>query len=147
MGRPKLYLTPEAKRNADRASDRKYEQSEKGRAAMRRANASPKAKERYAKYRASEKYRATQRRYRETAKAKATGARYVAAEQLRNPDQIKARRIVQTCLRRGDIVRPETCSLCGVPSRLDAHHYLGYAVEHWLSVQWLCRLCHKAAHS
>ena len=146
MGRPKLYLTPEAKWEADRASDRKYEQSEKGRATMRRANASPKAKERYAKYRQTDKYRAAQRRYRESAKAREVGAAYLAAQRANNPDRIRARQAVAALIRRGLISRPDACGDCGKPGRLDAHHYLGYEEIYWLSIRWLCRVCHRAAH-
>jgi hypothetical protein len=147
MGRPKIHLTPEAKREADRISDRKYSQSEKGKAATYRLNHSEKRYARYANYRQTEKYREAQRRYRATQKANATGAAYLAAQRLQNPERIRARQAIAALIRRGMITRPHCCATCGHQSRLDAHHYLGYAVEHWLSVQWLCRICHKAAHS
>ena len=36
------------------------------------------------------------------------------------------------------------CS-CGNP-KSEAHHHKGYAPEHWLDVEWLCKKCHAAAH-
>ncbi len=147
MGRPKLHLTPEAKREADRISDRKYAQSEKGKTATYRTNHSEKRFARYANYRQTDKYRETQRRYRESEKAKITGAAYLTAARLRNPERIKARAAIYSMVRRNLLDRPTECQRCHSERRLDAHHYLGYAVTHWLTVQWLCRPCHKAAHS
>jgi hypothetical protein len=35
--------------------------------------------------------------------------------------------------------------LCGTP-KTEAHHHLGYAEEHWLDVQWLCKKHHREVH-
>lgn len=45
------------------------------------------------------------------------------------------------------VVKPECCEQCGRRRRLEAHHWRGYAKEHWLDVQWLCRSCHKLEHN
>jgi hypothetical protein len=74
-----------------------------------------------------------------------------------------ARQAVHKAIRRGDLIRPDACVKCGLqagdvipwPWPLDgmpprvvglihAHHHKGYAHEHWLDVQWLCRSCHVA---
>jgi hypothetical protein len=51
--------------------------------------------------------------------------------------------------RAGKIVRPPFCEHgkgeCRGP--LEAHHYLGYARENWLRVEWLCRYHHGLADS
>ena len=44
-------------------------------------------------------------------------------------------------IRSGALVRPSGCQQCGSPptraQSLHGHHYLGYAPEHALTVQWL----------
>jgi hypothetical protein len=69
---------------------------------------------------------------------------------VKHPEMRQAHTAVYRALRRGDIVRPDVCSRCekspGLSptgrSLLHAHHYLGYAREHWLDVQFLCPYCH-----
>lgn len=56
---------------------------------------------------------------------------------------IDARRAVATALRLGEIER-QPCVECGGPA--EAHHHLGYAPEHWLDVEWLCRSHHSRRH-
>lgn len=60
-----------------------------------------------------------------------------------------ARLAVQKAIKRGIIVKATTCqgerlcnSLCLPNSLLEAHHTLGYAQEHWLDIEWLCKSCH-----
>jgi len=67
--------------------------------------------------------------------------------------QDHAKEYVDRSIRVGTLVRPSVCSLCGaIPGvdfsgrpKIEAHHFLGYAPEHWLDVQWLCVSCHKQA--
>lgn len=58
---------------------------------------------------------------------------------------------IVNALRVGAITRPDGCEACGGQSvggrALDGHHHLGYEPEHQLSVQWLCRRCHRRAHA
>jgi hypothetical protein len=68
-----------------------------------------------------------------------------------NPEKIAAYNILHNALRRGDIIRPESCTKCGVnPGRgrdgrslLHAHHR-----DHLkpLEVEWLCCVCHGKEH-
>ena len=163
MPRPRIYQTAEALAEAKRrwsaktkarpeakARRRELERSAATKARKVAYNVMPEAralaKERYARYRETDKYRETQRRYRD-AKGKKTGKNYLANARSETPERIKARAAVATLLRRGDIVKPATCSTCGALGPVDAHHHMGYALEQWLTVQWLCRRCHKAAHS
>ena len=49
--------------------------------------------------------------------------------------------------KKGILVKPDSCEKCGKQSdTIHAHHYLGYAPEHRLDVQWLCVECHEKAH-
>ena len=67
--------------------------------------------------------------------------RYDSAETM-------ARREVSKALRKGTIVKPSVCqshrsSECSqTTSRLEAHHYKGYAPEHWTTIIWVCPACH-----
>lgn len=149
MGRKKIYLTPEARAEAKRAWNRKYAESERGRTRRAEQIATPEAQalahERYVRYRQTDKYQASQARYAATAKGKATQNAYQATQRLQRPERIAARAAVYALVRKGIIERPPICQKCGMP-KPDAHHFLGYAPEHWLSIEWLCRKCHKAAH-
>jgi hypothetical protein len=60
------------------------------------------------------------------------------------PEKDAAHRAVKRALRSGALLRLP-CETCGNP-KTDAHHHRGYAPEHWLDVQWLCRIHHTAAH-
>lgn len=55
-----------------------------------------------------------------------------------------ARGAVYRAVRQGRL-QLEPCIVCG-DERVEAHHYLGYAPEHRLDVQWLCRDHHEEAH-
>ena len=46
----------------------------------------------------------------------------------------------------GYLTKPDSCQRCRLPKRLEAHHYMGYARENWLVVEWLCRPCHHRTH-
>lgn len=46
-------------------------------------------------------------------------------------------------IRKGELVRPETCDRCAVGGRIEAHHD-DYGNP--LDVRWLCRKCHRARH-
>jgi hypothetical protein len=143
----KKYFTDEERLEARKRRQAKYEQSEKGQAARRRANTSPAALKRYARYRETAKYQAAQERY------KATGAHIRNAEQRTEylkavaPERVHAIYTVNNALRDGRLRREDACELCGRTKNLVAHHYRGYARENWLNVQWLCRPCHSTAHA
>jgi len=57
----------------------------------------------------------------------------------RSPEKQKARKAVQTAVRRGLLVKPEECSSCGTRGRIEAHH-ADYSKP--LDVEWLCHRCH-----
>ena len=60
--------------------------------------------------------------------------------------QYKAHYYVSRQIKLGNLKRPSVCEDCQTPCKTDAHHYKGYAEEHWLTVVFLCRKCHKNAH-
>lgn len=63
-----------------------------------------------------------------------------------------AKMAVRRALRSGLLVRADCCELCSATEgaadgrALHGHHHLGYAIEHWLDVQWLCMSCHMKVH-
>lgn len=68
----------------------------------------------------------------------------------RSRAQSRAYRAVQRAIARGDLIKPDCCEACGglgseIAGGLEAHHYLGYAREHYLDVQWLCVPHHREA--
>jgi hypothetical protein len=66
---------------------------------------------------------------------------------LRDYRRRYAQEQVHRAVRRGDLLKPSECSNCGrgpLPSKdLHGHHW---HYDQPLSVQWLCRDCHLAAH-
>lgn len=59
-----------------------------------------------------------------------------------HPEIRRAHEMVSRAVKSGALVRPAVCSTCQKSCRPDAHHE-DYGQP--LSVQWLCRKCHRAA--
>jgi hypothetical protein len=55
----------------------------------------------------------------------------------------RARYLLNSAVRRGEIVRPLTCSLCQFEGRIEGHHE---AYDRPLDVEWLCKPCHLTRH-
>lgn len=55
---------------------------------------------------------------------------------------------VQRAIRRGELTRPEVCSIpdCAFGGSIEAHHWHGYDEAHILDVQWLCVTHHRRLH-
>src|SRR5882724_10098870 len=53
-------------------------------------------------------------------------------------------RAVASAIRAGDLIQPEACSLCGLASKIHAHH-ADYGRP--LDVTWLCASCHLCGHA
>jgi len=100
----------------------------------RAAWADPKKRERRA---------AGDRRYRDAKRD--SGETAEAARQFRRafPERESARTAVYRAVRKGRLIRPESCSKCRSVCRLDAHHS-DYSRQ--LEVEWLCRRCHREVH-
>lgn len=61
-----------------------------------------------------------------------------------DPFKAKARNMVTTAIRRGELVRPTICGRCGeAHNRIHAHHA---DYNRPLEVLWYCPTCHKAVH-
>lgn len=57
-----------------------------------------------------------------------------------------ARYALRNAIRRGEIVKPTTCSNCleiKKSNKIQGHHHKGYEKQYHLDVIWLCDDCHK----
>ena len=71
--------------------------------------------------------------------------RYRQTEYRKNfPQKAAAHKSVYDAIEHGRLVKPTNCQICGVRSKLHAHHH-DYAAP--LDVQWLCPLCHGEMHA
>lgn len=59
----------------------------------------------------------------------------------RHPEKLRAQHKVAKALRAGRLIRPSTCSACGEPGLIEAHHD---DYDKPLDVIWLCTSCHAA---
>ncbi len=67
-----------------------------------------------------------------------------------NQLKVHARTAISNALLLGKIRKPLSCQCGGkygavCEGRIEAHHHKGYSQEHWLDVEWLSAVCHKAA--
>lgn len=102
---------------------KKYRNTAKGKAVIKR-------------YFQSEKGKTAIKRYNQSEKGKANYKRY--------PNHIKATRAVNHAIEVGKMPRPDSlqCYYGEHPAQ-QYHHHLGYELEHWLDVVPVCRDCHR----
>lgn len=83
------------------------------------------------------------RRYRETNREYVKGKK----KEYRNRTLEKKRawRTWTQHMKKEGKSNPTVCDRCRMPGETDAHHYRGY--EHPLDVLFLCRSCHRKAHT
>jgi len=66
-----------------------------------------------------------------------------------NPEKLAAHNAITKAIERYGLIPPTICEHVdhSIPclGRIEAHHYLGYASEHRLDVQWLCVRHHRIA--
>jgi hypothetical protein len=151
----KSCQSAEAASDKGRARFRRYRRSERGRAVQRdagsRYRASEKGAANRAEYLKSERGRAAQRegqrRYQASEKGSAMHRKHSRRYRLANPEQYKAYLAVSRAVLEGSLVRGQCANEGpGCFGRIEGHHYLGYALEHWLDVQWLCVRHHNVVH-
>lgn len=88
---------------------------------------------------------------RRTPKARKAQAAYMREQRKRPEFKLKerARAAVKWAIKRGELVPPTRCELCGKnPGRrsdgrrlIRADHHKGYDVENYLDVRWVCPTC------
>lgn len=68
---------------------------------------------------------------------------YLKKYQKSNPLKVRARKIVNYHVNKGNMTKPEVCQECNKKNKLQAHHidYLKL-----LDIKWLCSACHGIEH-
>ncbi len=61
----------------------------------------------------------------------------------KNPERAVLYRVYQTALKKGDLVRPDQCTICGSNGQIHGHHF-DYSEP--LKVTWVCHPCHMDIH-
>lgn len=69
--------------------------------------------------------------------------KHVKSWQERNPEKVKAHTRVYDAIRRGKLIRPNTCKICSKFCKPEAHHE-DYSKP--LEILWLCKNCHAEKH-
>lgn len=70
---------------------------------------------------------------------------YDARYEARRKERRKARLAV-TCAIKHRGFKRKPCQICGSEDGVQGHH-LSYLEEDWLTVVWLCPVCHKGVHA
>jgi hypothetical protein len=81
-------------------------------------------------------------------KSRRAGKHHKSTERSHPPDHVlKARYIVADALRRGTLIKPESCAICGhkVARQELCGHHDDYSKP--LMVRWCCKSCHGVLHS
>jgi hypothetical protein len=94
-------------------------------------------------YYGTEHHREIQRRYRKTEKGREITNKSVRKWRAKNKLKVQARIALNLAISKGQIVKPETCELCGFNGVIDGHHW-DYSKP--LDAVWCCRKCHKRLH-
>ena len=61
----------------------------------------------------------------------------------KNPEKVKAHKLVQKAVKNKTLLKPESCSVCQRKTKLSGHHE---DYTNPLEVVWLCSSCHKDVH-
>ena len=91
-------------------------------------------------YSQTDRGKATRKRYRTSERGRATNARQLRAYRKRYPEKVRAHAAVERAVKRGDLVRPDTCERCGDQAKFIEASHDDY--EKKLEVEWLCKPCH-----
>lgn len=75
-----------------------------------------------------------------TASRKQQMAVYTKKSRMNNPEKYHAHNLVASAIKRGLLIKPDTCSVCGKRGSVHGHHN-DYAKP--LEVVWVCARCHR----
>ena len=136
-----------------KARTRKHEQSEKCKAMRKKyhqskigkENARKNARKYYWLHKKSCNERSNQ--YIKTKNGKIARKKGDKIRWRKSPMKSNAKVAVYNAVHSGKLPYPNTlkCVKCGKQAQ-QYHHYKGYAKEHWLDVQPVCKICHSAIH-
>ena len=90
-----------------------------------------------------------QKRYNQSERGRDVQNKLQKKYKSEHPEHYSAHKAVANAIRHGILERPKRCQNWEDggehKGRIESHHHLGYAPEHHLDVQWLCRRCHDIA--
>ena len=112
-----------------------YAASDIGREAVKRAAT---------KYKTSEKGKKSNREWKKTDAGKACVNKSSARYREKHKEKLKSHWALKSAIKKGDVIRPDLCSLCGASGIIDGHHE-DYSKP--LDVIWVCRQCHADIHN
>ena len=115
---------------------KEYDQTDRGRAIKKKS---------VAKYRCSAKSREWRKKWRAALPPEKRVNQNKAKKDynLNNPYKRKAHSLIRCAIRRGDLIRPNSCSECLKDGKPHAHHD---DYNNPLDVRWLCDICHADWH-
>lgn len=82
--------------------------------------------------------------WQQTPRGREVGLKTSAKMRELYPERYKARYMLRNAVRLGKVIK-EPCA-CG-NEKVEGHHYMGYAPQHWYHVVWLCNKHHVEAHN
>jgi len=132
-----------------------YSQTERGRTAHKRAMArylktdkgAILTKARSRQYIQTEHGRTTRKRYSQSKKGKSIQKIAQKHYRMGHLERRKAVEAIRYAIITGKLCRPDSLQCCYCPKQAkEYHHHKGYAPEHWLYVQPVCRDCHINIH-
>lgn len=72
----------------------------------------------------------------------------MAARYRTHPAAFACHVYVGRAVAQGRLTKGTTCESCGRGDRpVEGHHYRSYRRTEWYTVQWVCRSCHRLAHT
>lgn len=145
--REKMRAQARERRQNNLAATREYDAQWKRKARANDSEYAQKVKER----KRSKEYRVKVNEARTSPQQRAKSRQYRATYSARPYNKIKeaARTAVNSAIQKGILTRPDTCSRCNSNpgkgrdgrSLIRADHYMGYAPEYHLVIQWICSRC------
>lgn len=120
------YILTEKGKIVNREAKRRYKKSKKGKATQYR-------------YQQTEKIKVARRRYKQSVKGKTNYKQYYSC----HPERCRARIAIKQAITAGKLSRPDTrlCHYCPKLAQ-QYHHWHGYEPEHKLDVVPVCIKCH-----
>ena len=90
-----------------------------------------------------------QAEYSKTDAGKETSKKAQIAYRAKNKDRHSIYERLRSAIKRGSVIKPNVCELCGSTEdkdKIHGHHW-DYSKENWLNVIWCCSKCHNDIHN
>jgi len=97
------------------------------------------------RYRSDPEFRKRRQRYHQKAYALRIAKKLITAAKESRSKEGKCRAALGRAVRKGKIIKPKACQVCGNSEREIQGHHFDY--DQPLSVIWLCTFCHRDLHT